>query len=102
MKQISVCLLFLFGILLQNSAQITVAEDNNVGIGESSPVSELSVNGTGSTYSTLYVENNTATGSQRAAQFYKSASGSSGSAYSFSVLGHIAHNGGYKLVSCQR
>jgi len=84
--------------LISGLSQLTVADDNNVGIAETSPASELSINGVGNTSSTLYVQNNTTTSNQRAAQFYKSASGDNGSDYSYAVLGHIAQNGGYKLV----
>ncbi len=101
MKRFKITFLFLVGLLIQMHAQLTVADDNNVGIGETTPASELSINGEGNTYSTLYVENNTTTSSQRCAQFNKSASGDNGSDYSFSVWGHIAHNGGYKLVGAQ-
>ncbi len=98
MKHLSITFLFLAGILLQSHAQLTVADDNNVGIGVTNPDSELAIGGVGSTLSTLYVENNTTTSNQRTAQFHKSASGDNGSDYSFSVLGHIAQNGGYKLI----
>ncbi len=101
MKKFAITFLLISGFLIHLGAQLTVAEDNNVGINETSPESELSINGTGNTYSTLYVENNTTTSSQRCVQFNKSASGDNGSDYSFSVWGHIAHNGGYKLVGGQ-
>jgi len=61
MKRFKITFLFLVGLLIQMHAQLTVADDNNVGIGETTPASELSINGEGNTYSTLYVENNTTT-----------------------------------------
>ena len=98
MKHLTISLLLLIGILLQSRAQLTVADDNNVGIGVTEPVSELSIGGAGSTYSTLYVENNTTTSSQRAAHFYKSASGDTGGDYSLGVVGHILLTSGNKLI----
>jgi hypothetical protein len=94
-------LLVLLGIVYNVKAQLTVADDNNVGIGVTNPVSKLAIRENGNTYSTFYVENNTTTGSQRSAQFYKSASGTTGGDYSFAVLGNIAHTGGNKLVGGQ-
>jgi uncharacterized protein YfkK (UPF0435 family) len=91
-------LLVLLGIVYNVKAQLTVADDNNVGIGVTNPVSKLAIGENGNTYSTFYVENNITTSSQRAAQFYKSASGDNGGDYSFAVLGNIAHNGGNKLA----
>lgn len=98
MKRLTFTFLLIAGIFIHLQAQLTIADDNNVGINETSPDSELSINGAGNTYSTLYVENSTNTSSQRCAQFNKSVSGDNGSDYSYSVWSHIAHNGGYKLV----
>lgn len=98
MKHLSITFLLLAGILVHMQAQLTVADDNNVGIAESSPVSLLSVNGTGNTSSTLYVENATLSGYQRAAHFYKSASSDNGGAYSFAMNVRIDLYGGNKLV----
>lgn len=101
MKRFSFALFLFAGMTIYMQAQLTVADDNNVGINETSPDSELSINGAGNTYSTLYVENSTTTSSQRCAQFNKSASGDNGGDYSLSVFGNISHNGGYKLVGGQ-
>lgn len=95
-------LLFVLAIAItQLHSQITVADDNNVGIGVTDPDSKLSIGGAGSTYNTLYVENSNTGGSQRAAMFYKTASGTSGGDYSLGILAAIRHNGGYKLVGGQ-
>ncbi|HDS06929.1 MAG TPA: hypothetical protein ENO05_04815, partial [Bacteroides sp.] len=101
MKKLIISIYLLTGVFVIANSQIKVAEDNNVGIGVTDPVSKLAVGGTGNTYSTLYVENNSTISNQRAANFYKSASGDTGSDYSYSVIGHIVHNGGYKLIGGQ-
>ena len=75
MKRISISLLVLSVFLFQIQAQLTVADNNNVGIGVTAPVSKLSIGNVGAANSTLYVENSTASSSYRAAQFYKSTSG---------------------------
>ena len=98
MKHISNTFQLLAGIQVHMQAQMTVAQDKNVGIAESSPVSLLSVNGTGNTSSTLYVENATLLGNQRAAHFSKSASSDNGGAYSMAMMARIDLNGGNKLI----
>jgi len=99
MKQISIYLLFLFGILLQNSAQITVAENNNVGIGVTNPASKLSIGHTGYSHITLMVENTSTASCARPAYFLNSVSG--GYTYSYAVTGHNLTTSGYKNVGAQ-
>lgn len=99
MKHLSIILLLLAGILLHCHAQLTVADDNNVGIGVTEPVSKLSIAADGDSYSTLYVANNTASGSTRAAKFYKGTCGYSGNPWNFGINSTIVlNNGGNKLV----
>lgn len=98
MKRLSLSFIFAVILLLSSYSQLIVADDNNVGIGESSPDCMLSINGAGNTWSTLYVENSTTTSIQRPAHFKKTASGDNGSDYSYGVLTDIIHNGGKKLI----
>lgn len=94
-----ISLLLLIGFAYNVKAQLTVADDNNVGIGVTEPDSKLSVNDVGSSYSTFYVKNSTASTSQRAGQFYKD---NCDGAYSFSVIGRtIVDGGGTKLVGAK-
>lgn len=80
-------------------AQITVADDNNVGIGNSAPESKLAVNSAGASHSTFFVENSNTAGGQRAGRFYKSASGTSGGIWSYGQATAIALTSGDRLVS---
>lgn len=99
MKQISISLLFLVGILLQSNAQITVAEDNNVGIGITDPESKLSVGHTGYSHMTLAVGCTSTTSAARAGFFFKSANGGS---YSFGLTGNnVLTSGGSRIVGGQ-
>lgn len=81
----------LMGIQLQANAQLTVANDNKVGIGVTSPVSELAVGGVGDTYSTFCAENTSTAYAQRAASFYKNTSGGQ---WSFTQVSTISLTGG--------
>lgn len=100
MKRLLMNFLLLAGIITQINAQLTVADDNNVGIGVTEPISKFAVEAVGDSYSTLFVENSTTTGAQRAAKFFKSASGTSGNPFSFGINSTIAlNNGGNKLVA---
>mgnify|MGYP006292805471 CR=1 FL=1 len=101
MKQLSIIAFITLSLCLQIEAQLKIADDNNVGIGVTEPESKLAIGANGNTNSTFYVENNTTQGNQRAAQFYKSASGTGSGEYSYAVIGSIAHQGGYKLVGAQ-
>ena len=78
MKRLTFSLLLLIGIALHCNSQIKVADNNNVGIGATAPVSKLSVGGNGYSNTTFYSENSTTLGYQRAGYFYKSISGTSG------------------------
>ena len=75
MKQLAISILFILGISFQTNGQLTVADDNNVGIGVSEPISKLSIGANGHINSTLYVENNTTVSGDRAAHFYKATTG---------------------------
>ncbi len=100
MRYSAVFFLFFCLSLHPLKAQLTVADDNKVGIGVSSPVSKLSVHGNGDNYSTMFVENNSTSMAQRAAKFYKSASGTGSNPHSFGIISNIAtNNGGYKLIA---
>ena len=90
MKRIPIILFCMICLHLQVQGQIKVSEDNNVGIGSTAPVSKLAVNAAGSTYTTLFSENSTASSNQRAAKFYKS---SSGGTWSYGMISHIPLTG---------
>jgi len=75
MKQISISLLVLAVFLVQSQAQLTVADDNKVGIGVTAPLSKLAVGEAGDVLSSLYVEDDNTSNSARAAYFLKDASG---------------------------
>lgn len=76
--------IFLLGILITANAQIKVATNNNVGIGESAPVSKFAVSGPGNSYATTYIENINATNSSRGLQVRNSITTSS---WGFAILG---------------
>lgn len=95
MKKISLLLLLMVGLLLQSIGQLTVADDNNVGIGITEPVSKLSIGGDGYATSALYVESNSAVSGHRAAFFRKMTSGGT---WGYGMISSISlENGNYQV-----
>lgn len=68
-----------------------MADDNNVGIGVTTPLSKLTIGGDGEAHATIYAENNSTTASARVAKFYKNASGGT---WSFGMISSIVVNAG--------
>ena len=94
MKQFFSTSAILFAVMICSSAQITVSDDNNVGIGISAPESKLSIGHTGYSKITLMADNTSTDDHARTASFLKSYSGGS---YSYGVFGHHDITSGVRL-----
>ena len=95
MKHLALSLLFISTICFQVRGQLTVSDDNNVGIGVSEPASLLAIDHAGYSHVTMLVENTTAVNQATAARFYKTTSGGT---YSRGIWAHAFPGTGQRLV----
>ena len=90
MKKVILSLVLLITICFQVLGQLTVADDNKVGIGVTEPDSKFAVGSAGNSLTTGYFYDNATSSAARAGEFYKS---NGGGTWGFGVVSSIALSG---------